>query len=74
MLQLAMVNTMDQWVKDYTRYTREEPSVLDIIFTKKQCPVLPSNNIDNGKSYHVVLEIELEEQEILGWDEGYKQD
>uniref|UniRef100_A0A0P4W1E0 Endonuclease/exonuclease/phosphatase domain-containing protein n=1 Tax=Scylla olivacea TaxID=85551 RepID=A0A0P4W1E0_SCYOL len=36
MLQLIMVNTMDQWVEEFTRYREEEePSMLDLVFTKK---------------------------------------
>ncbi|MPC39470.1 hypothetical protein E2C01_033007 [Portunus trituberculatus] len=47
-LQLAMVNTLDQWVKDYTRYRGEEPSMLDLVFTKNQSFVQTSNIIRSG--------------------------
>ena len=40
MLQLAMENTLDQWVEEFTRLTGEEElSMLDLVFTKKQHPV-----------------------------------
>ena len=36
-LQLAMVNTLDQWVEECTRHRGdEEPSMLDLVFTKKK--------------------------------------
>ncbi|MPC29438.1 hypothetical protein E2C01_022668 [Portunus trituberculatus] len=52
-LQLAMVNTMDQWVKDNT--------MLDQVFTEKLDPSLTTKYRSlMGKSHHVVLEVELE--------------
>ncbi len=72
-LQTMMVNTMDQWVKENTRYRGEdEPSLLDLVFTKKPenepsieylCPV--------GKSDHVKMEIEIKE-EVPKFNEEYK--
>ncbi|MPC14615.1 ATPase family AAA domain-containing protein 1-A [Portunus trituberculatus] len=39
-LQLTMVNVMDQWVEESTRYRgEEEPSLLDLVFTKKPEPL-----------------------------------
>ncbi|MPC92873.1 hypothetical protein E2C01_087985 [Portunus trituberculatus] len=38
-LQLTMVNTVDQWVEESTRYRgEEEPSLLDLVFTEKPEP------------------------------------
>ena len=37
MLKLVMENTLDQWVEDFTRLRGEDkPSMLDLVFTKKQ--------------------------------------
>ena len=37
MLKLAMENTLDQCVEDFTRLRGEdEPSMLDLVFTKKK--------------------------------------
>ena len=39
MLQLAMVNTLEQWVEEPTRYRGQEvPSLLDLVFSKKPEP------------------------------------
>ena len=41
MLQLVMENTLDQWVEEFTRLRGEgEPSMLDLVFTKKPEPGL----------------------------------
>ena len=35
-LQLAMENTLGQWVEEFTRLRgEEEPSMLDLVYTKK---------------------------------------
>ena len=67
---------MDQWVKETTRYRGEdEPSQLDLLFTKKTedepsidylCPV--------GKSDHVLMEINIYEEEIHRCNEDYKKE
>ena len=76
LLQLMMSNTMDQWVKETTRYRGEdEPSQLDLVFTRKPevepaidflCPV--------GKSDHVVIEINIHKEEIHKRNEDYKKE
>ena len=41
MLQLVIENTLDQWVEEFTRLRGEdEPSMLDLVFTKKPEPGL----------------------------------
>ena len=40
MLQLAMVNTLEQWVEEPIRYRGQEvPSLLDLVFSKSRSPV-----------------------------------
>ena len=73
-LQLAMVNTMDQWVEESTRYRgEEEPSMLDLVFTKKPEP-RPTIKYKSpmGKSDHVILEMELQDWVILSYKEDHK--
>ena len=74
MLQLAMVNTMDQWVEESTRYRgEEEPSMLDLVFTKKPEPRPTIKYLSPmGKSDHVVIEMELQEWEIIVHKEDHK--
>ena len=36
MLQLVIENTLDQWMKEFTRLRGEEPSMLDLVFTRKK--------------------------------------
>ena len=67
---------MDQWVKETTRYRGDdEPSQLDLVFTKKPevepgidylCPV--------GKSDHVLMEINIQEEELHKCNEEYKKE
>ena len=39
MLQLALVNTLEEWVEEPTRYQGQEvPSLLDLVFSKSQSP------------------------------------
>ena len=62
LIQLAMENTMDQWVKEYIRYRgTEEPSMVDLLFTKKleQQPAIKYLSPTMGKSDHIVMEVEL---------------
>ncbi|MPC19628.1 hypothetical protein E2C01_012547 [Portunus trituberculatus] len=75
-LQLTMVNTMDQWVEESTRYRgEEESSLLDLVFTKKP---EPSPNIQYlspmGRSYHVTLELEIQEEEGISYRDYYKKE
>ncbi|MPC12743.1 hypothetical protein E2C01_005447 [Portunus trituberculatus] len=58
-LQMTMVNTMDQWVEESTRYSgEEEPSLLDLIFTKKpESPPIIQYLGPVGKSDHVTIGI-----------------
>ena len=74
LLQLAMVNTMDQWVKESTRYRGEdEPTMLDLVFTKRPeaCPSIEYAS-PMGKSDHVVIEIELKGHKAKIRNEGHK--
>ena len=67
-----MDNLLTQWIKESTRFCgRDEPSRLDLIFTKKV------NIIKNmkygspiGKSDHILLEFRLEEEEEEVKDES----
>ncbi|MPC68941.1 hypothetical protein E2C01_063153 [Portunus trituberculatus] len=71
MLQLTMVNTLDQRVKESTWYRgEEEPSLLDLVFTKKpEPPPIIQNQSPMGKSDHVTLELETQEWEVLRYRE-----
>ncbi len=62
LLQMAMVNTLDQWTNEYTRFRgEEEPAMLDLVFTKKPEPRPVITHLSPfGKSDHVVMEVELE--------------
>ena len=74
LLQLVMVNTMEQWVRENTRYRGEdEPTMLDLVFTKKPetCPTI-EYLCPMGKSDHVVMEIELKGSEKEIRSEGHK--
>ena len=74
LIQTMMINTMDQWVKESTRYRGEDkPSLLDLVFTKKPetepsieylCPM--------GKSDHVTIEIVIQDDEVPTFNEEYK--
>ena len=74
LLTAMMVNTMDQWVKETTRYRGEdEPSQLDLIFTKK--PEIEPNikyMSPMGKSNHVTIEIDINKDEVLKCNEDHK--
>ena len=76
MLHLAMVNTLDQWVEEATRYRgEEEPSLLDLVFTKKP---EPRPNIHKqspmGKSDHLLLKIKMQEWDMQNCTEDYKKE
>ncbi|MPC36224.1 hypothetical protein E2C01_029673 [Portunus trituberculatus] len=60
-LQLTMVNTMDQWVEESTRYRgEEEPLLLDLVFTKKpELPPIIQYLNPMGRSDHMTLEMQI---------------
>ncbi|MPC90003.1 hypothetical protein E2C01_084969 [Portunus trituberculatus] len=66
-LQLTMVNTMDQWVEESTRYRgEEEPSLLDLVFRKKpESPLIIQYLSPMGKSDHVTLEMQMQEEDVI---------
>ncbi|MPC85404.1 hypothetical protein E2C01_080176 [Portunus trituberculatus] len=68
-LQLTMANTMDQWVEESTRYRREEePSLLDLVFTKKPEPSPSIQYLSPmGRSDHVTLELEIQEEDGISY-------
>ena len=74
LMQLAMVNTMDQWVNEVTRCRgEEEPSLIDLVFTKKPEPRPKMNYLTPlGKSDHVVIEITIQEEEVLCRNEEHR--
>ncbi|MPC46958.1 hypothetical protein E2C01_040690 [Portunus trituberculatus] len=65
-LQLTMVNAMDQWVEESTRYMgEEEPLLLDLVFIKKPEPPPSIQYLSPmGRSDHVTLELEMQEDGI----------
>ena len=69
-----MVNTMDQWVEESTRYRgEEEPSLLDLVFTKKpESPPIIQYLSPMGKSDHVTVEIQMQEEDEISYREDYK--
>ena len=74
LIQLAMVNTMEQWVDEVTRCRgEEEPSLIDLVFTKKP-ETRPEIKFLSpmGKSDHVVIEITLKEEEVTYVNEEYR--
>ena len=73
-LQLAMVNTLEQWVEEPTRYRGQEvPSSLDLVFSKKPQPRPNIKYLSPmGRSDHVVLEINLKDWEIPKDEENHK--
>ena len=74
LIQLALVNTMDQWVDEITRCRgEEEPSLIDLVFTKKpESKPRMMYLSPMGKSDHVVIEIILQEEEITYRNEEYR--
>ena len=74
MLKLAMENTLDQWVEDFTRLRGEdEPSMLDLVFTKKAelQPIIKYLS-PMGKSDHVLMEVEIQEGTLARKGDDYK--
>ncbi len=64
MMQLVMENAMEQWVEKCTRFRgSEEPSKLDLVFTKKP-DTRPNIYYQSpmGKSDHVVMEITFQDE------------
>ncbi|MPC72693.1 hypothetical protein E2C01_067005 [Portunus trituberculatus] len=73
-LQLTMVNTMDQWV-ELTRYREEKPSLLDLEFTKKpEAPPSIQHLSPMGRSDHVTLEWEIQEEDGISYTEDNKKE
>ncbi|MPC40586.1 hypothetical protein E2C01_034148 [Portunus trituberculatus] len=56
---------MDQWVEQSTRYReQEEPSLLDLVFTKKLKPPPSIQYLSPmGRSDHVTLQLEMQEED-----------
>ncbi|MPC75541.1 hypothetical protein E2C01_069931 [Portunus trituberculatus] len=75
-LQLTMVNTMDQWVEESTSYMgEEEPSLLDLLFTKKpESPPIIQYLSPMEKSDHVTLEMLMQEEDEISYREDCKGD
>ncbi|MPC52744.1 hypothetical protein E2C01_046620 [Portunus trituberculatus] len=73
-LQLIMINTMDQWVEESRRYRgEEEQSLLDLVFTKKpEAPPIIQYLSAMGRSDHVTLELEIQEDGIRYRDDYKK--
>ncbi|MPC90458.1 hypothetical protein E2C01_085446 [Portunus trituberculatus] len=73
-LQLTMINAMDQWVEESTRYRgEEEPSLLDLIFTKKpESPPIIKYLSPMGRSDHVTLEMKIQEEDGISYRGDYK--
>ena len=76
LMQMMMVNTMDQWVKETTRYRGDdEPSQLDLVFTKRP-EAEPSIDYLSpmGKSDHVLIEINIHKEELHTPNEDHKKE
>ena len=59
LLQLAMNNLLKQWVSENTRYRGDdEPTRLDLVFSKKPQEMKVDYQSPVGKSDHVLLELE----------------
>ena len=74
LLDITMEHTMTQWIGECTRYRNdEEPSRLDLIFTKEPEIV---NSVEYktpvGKSDHVLIEIKLDESVYVERNETHK--
>ena len=68
MQQLAMVNTLEQWVEEPTRYRGQEvPLLLDLVFPKKPEPRTNIKYLSPmGRNDHVVLKINLKDYKRRG--------
>ncbi|MPC58434.1 hypothetical protein E2C01_052439 [Portunus trituberculatus] len=73
-IQLTIVNAMDQWVEESTRYKREEESsLLDLVFTKKpESPPIIQYHNPMARSDHVTLEMQIQEEDEISYREDYK--
>ena len=74
MLQLAIENTLYQWVEEFTRLWKEEElSLLDLVFTKKTelRPIIKCLS-PVGKSDHVLIEMEPQKWAWVRIEENYK--
>ncbi|MPC67008.1 hypothetical protein E2C01_061168 [Portunus trituberculatus] len=73
-LQLTMVNAMDQWVEKSTRYRgEEEPTLLDLVFTKKpEPPPIIQYLSPMGRSDNVTLEMQIKEEDGISYRDDYK--
>ena len=74
MLQWTMVNTMDQWVEEPTRYRGEdEPSMLNLVFTRKpESPPIIQYLSPMGRSDHVTIEMQIQEEDGISYRDDYK--
>ena len=73
-MPLVMENTMDQWVDEFTRYRgTEEPSVLDLVFTKRPELRPPIKYLSQmGKSDHIVIEVGIQDEKAKKRREDHK--
>ncbi|MPC53917.1 hypothetical protein E2C01_047820 [Portunus trituberculatus] len=73
-LQLTMVNAMNQWVEESTRYRWEEkPLLLNLVFTKKpEPPPIIQYLSPMGRSNHVILEMQIQEEDGISYREYSK--
>ncbi|MPC60594.1 hypothetical protein E2C01_054646 [Portunus trituberculatus] len=71
LFQLTMVNTLDQCVEESTRFRgAEKPSLLDLVFTKKpESPPSKQYLSPMGRSDHVTLVLEMQEEDVIGYRE-----
>ncbi|MPC51869.1 hypothetical protein E2C01_045724 [Portunus trituberculatus] len=67
---------MDQWVEESTRYRgEEEPSLLDLVFTKKPEPPPSIQYLSPmGRNDHVTLELEIQEEDGISYRDDYKKE
>ncbi|MPC31614.1 hypothetical protein E2C01_024909 [Portunus trituberculatus] len=64
---------MDQWVEESTKYRGEEPSLHDLVFTRKlESPPSIQYLCPMGRSDHVTLELEIQEEDGISYTEDYK--
>ncbi|MPC58085.1 hypothetical protein E2C01_052080 [Portunus trituberculatus] len=73
-LQLTMVNAVDQWVEESTRYRgEEESSLLDLVFTKKpEPPPVIQYLSPMGGSDHVTIEMQIQDEDGISYRDDYK--
>ncbi|MPC30259.1 hypothetical protein E2C01_023520 [Portunus trituberculatus] len=65
---------MDQWVEESTRYREEEePSVLDLVFTKKpEFPPIIQCLSPIGRSDYVTLELQIQKEDGIKYRDDYR--